>query len=428
MQSNRPRVGNCPLYAIITGYSTLTNGLRMTSPAATIDTKAKRDERFPYGRVLLICGGHFVHDVYSAFIAPLLPLLIDKLGLSLFLAGSLPVFMQAPSLLGPVIGYLADRVSVRYFVILAPAVTATLATMIGFMPTYAAAALLLFCAGISVMVFHAPAPAMIAHISGNKVGRGMSFFMAGGELARSIGPLLVAFSVVQWGMEGLWRLMFFGWLASAILFVRLRDVSAKRAPRKSRDNPMLKRFARVFGPLLGVMLLRNMAVSSLGIYMVVYLVDVRGYELTLATSALALYEFSGVGGALAGGTLSDRFGRRRMVAGAATISALLMLVFVHVEGALLIPVLIGLGLTALSITPVFQALVQDQLPDNRATANGMFMLYAFGIRALNVLVAGAMGDAFGLQTTFILAALISLLSLPIIFTLPSKPVAAHEDL
>ena len=34
--------------------------------------------------------------------------------------------------------------------------------------------------------------------------------------------------------------------------------------------------------------------------MVVYLVDVRGYALTLATGALALYEFSGVGGALAG--------------------------------------------------------------------------------------------------------------------------------
>ena len=72
--------------------------------------------------------------------------------------------------------------------------------------------------------------------------------------------------------------------------------------------------------------------------------------------------------------------------------------------------------------------MQDQLPDNRATASGVFMFYAFGIRALNVMVAGALGDALGLQTAFILGALISLGSLPLIFALPSAPVVRHEDL
>jgi len=155
---------------------------------------------------------------------------------------------------------------------------------------------------------------------------------------------------------------------------------------------------------------------------------IRAGRVVLATGALALYEFSGVGGALMGGTLSDRFGRRKMVAGAAICSALLMLVFVHVEGALMIPLLIGMGFTALSVSPVFLALVQDQLPENRATANGMFMLYAFGVRAINVMMVGALGDALGLQKAFIAAALISLLCLPVIITLPSTPAVSHEDL
>ena len=400
----------------------------MTSEAARIVSKPKQSDLFQTNRILLICGGHTVHDMFTAFIAPLLPLLIDKLGLSLVMAGSLSVFSQLPSLLSPLIGYLADRFTVRYLVIFAPAVTATLATLIGFMPTYGTAALLLFTAGLSVMSFHAPAPAMIAHISGDKVGRGMSFFMAGGELGRTIGPLLVGFGVAQWGMEGLWRMMFFGWLASFILFLRLRDVSAKRGPRKSKGKPVFKRFARVFGPLFAVMMFRNLSVTSLNVFMVVFLVDVRGYDLTMATAALALYEFAGVGGALAGGTLSDRFGRRRMVAAAAFIACPLMILFAHVEGVLLIPVLIALGGTALSVTPVFQALVQDQLPDNRAAASGMFILYAFGVRAIAVIIAGALGDALGLQTAFTVAALVSLISLPMIMTLPSSPKARHEDL
>ena len=223
----------------------------MTSSAAAIPKRAQNRERFETGRIVLICSGHFVHDIFSAFIAPLLPLLIDKLSLTLVLAGSLPVFMQLPSLLGPLIGWLADRFSLRYLVIFAPAATATMATLIGFMPTYGMACLLLFCVGVSIMAFHAPAPAMIAHMSGNKVGRGMSFFMAGGELARSVGPLLVGFGVAQWGMEGLWRLMFFGWLASGVLWWRLRDVSARRDARKQTGKPMLRLAGARFRPAAG---------------------------------------------------------------------------------------------------------------------------------------------------------------------------------
>lgn len=391
----------------------------MVSDAPTLDTP--HEEEFETNRILLISGGHFVHDTFSAFISPLLPLLIDKLGLTLALAGSLSVFTQVPSLLSVVVGYLADRFSVRYMVIFAPAFTATLATLIGFMPTYATAAMLLFTLGLGVMAFHAPAPAMIAHISGNKVGRGMSIFMAGGELGRTVGPLLVGFGVTQWGLDGLWRLMVFGWLASAILYVRLRDVSAKRDPRKTKTSPLFKKFARVFAPLFGVMVFRNLVVSSLSVFMVVYLVDVRGYELPLATGALALYELAGVAGALTGGTLSDRFGRRQTIMLAVLLSAFFMLVFANVDGIFLIPVLLLLGFTSLSVTPIFQALVQDQLPETRATASGMFILYAFIIRAINIMVAGVLGDAVGLQTTFMIMAGLSLLSLPIILMLPSSP-------
>jgi len=393
----------------------------------SVPMKAKNED-FETKRILLISGGHFVHDTFSAFISPLLPLLIDKLGLTLALAGSLSVFTQLPSLLSVVIGYLADRFSVRYLVIFAPAVTATLATMIGFMPTYATAAMLLFTLGISIMCFHAPAPAMIAHIAGNKVGRGMSFFMAGGELGRTVGPLLVGFGVTQWGIEGIWRLMFFGWIATAILFVQLRDVSAKRDARKIKPSPIMKKFARVFAPLFGVMLFRNLIVSSLGVFMVVFLVDVRGFELTVATGALALYELAGVAGALTGGTLSDKLGRRRTVAVAVMLSAIFMVIFVNIEGALLIPTLLLLGFTALSITPIFQALVQDQLPENRATASGTFILFAFVIRAANVMAVGILGDLIGLQTAFMVIAGLSLICLPIIALLPASPPSPQVEM
>jgi FSR family fosmidomycin resistance protein-like MFS transporter len=86
---------------------------------------------FQTGKILALSIGHFIHDVYTGFLAPLLPLLIEKLSLSLTQAGFLTTIMQLPALLNPYIGQLADRISGRYFVILAPALTAVPMSLIG---------------------------------------------------------------------------------------------------------------------------------------------------------------------------------------------------------------------------------------------------------------------------------------------------------
>ena len=39
--------------------------------------------KFQQGNVILISFAHFVHDVYSSFLAPILPLLIEKFNSSL---------------------------------------------------------------------------------------------------------------------------------------------------------------------------------------------------------------------------------------------------------------------------------------------------------------------------------------------------------
>ena len=117
--------------------------------------------------------------------------------------------------------------SLRYFVILAPAVTATLMSAIGLASSYFSLALLLLAAGVSVAAFHAPAPAMVGRMAGARVGTGMSVFMAAGELGRTLGPVAVVGAVGWFGLEGLWRLAFVGWAVSFVLFLRLHNVAAK---------------------------------------------------------------------------------------------------------------------------------------------------------------------------------------------------------
>ena len=83
----------------------------MTTSELTIETKEK-EQPFETSQVITIISGHFVHDTFTAFVAPLLPLVIEKLSLTLTLAGALTAFMQLPAILNPFIGNHSGRASV----------------------------------------------------------------------------------------------------------------------------------------------------------------------------------------------------------------------------------------------------------------------------------------------------------------------------
>ena len=48
------------------------------------------------------------------------------------------------------------------------------------------------------------------------------------------------------------------------------------------------------------------------------------------------------------------------------------------------------------------ALVQEQFPDSRALANGVYLSINFAIRSIAAVVYGAAGDAFGLSTAMLI--------------------------
>ncbi len=168
---------------------------------------ASTDLKFQTGTVVLIAFSHLIQDVYAAFLAPLLPLLIEKLGFSYALAGFLTAALNLPSLINPWLGALADRLRLRYFVIISPAVTAVSMSLLGLAPSYAMLLVLLTIAGIGSACYHVPTPVMITRIAGTQVGKGMSFYMFGGELARTIGPLVIVGAVSAWGLEATYRLI-----------------------------------------------------------------------------------------------------------------------------------------------------------------------------------------------------------------------------
>ncbi len=380
----------------------------------------RTDTDFQTDKVLLISGSHFIHDIYSSFLAPFLPLLISKFGLSMVLAGTLTVTFRFPSLFNPLIGVISDRINLGILAVLAPAVTAVAMSLMGLAPNYAILCLLLLTAGLSAAAFHVLGPPMIARISGNYLGRGMAFWMTGGEIARTIGPLFAVWAVTTFSLEGSYPVMIVGIIASLFLLMRLKGLSSKSThPSEQGMKEVWSSMSGVMIPLTGIIISRGFLVGTLAAYLPTYVV-LSGKGLWMGGISLTVLELAGIVGTLFGGTLSDRIGRRPVLFMTMPISTLLMLSVLYSPDWMFLPLLILLGLAVFSFAPVIMAVVQDHCGKNRGAANGLYMMISFLSTAAVVVFIGWLSDIFGISTAFAVSALLGLAGVPIIPFLPKE--------
>lgn len=375
-----------------------------------------RENQFQTGHVASVAATHLLHDVYSSFFAPLLPLLSEKLGFAYAMAGLLSVVQRLPALFNPLIGIIADKAVVRSGIVAAPVVTILAMGMMGLAPSVAVLAILLFVCGISAAVYHVTAPVLMRRVSGSKIGRGMSFFMFGGELARTLGPLMITAAVSWWGLEGTWRLIPFGLVASLLLFLNLRTIDKEsiRHFAKPSKQPLSKSFhdfTPFFGQIFPIMFFRGFSKTSLALFLPSYMVD-TGYSFKMAAVALAVLELAGAAGALLAGTWSDKAGRKKVLLAVMLVSPALMYAFTLASGIALWLLLVLMGLVFFASTPVFMAMIHDLNSDRPSLANGMFMTLNFVAGSIIALLAGVFADRYGLAATYKASALLSLLAIP----------------
>jgi len=364
----------------------------------------KPQEGFQKGRVLSISATHFVHDCYTSFLAPALPLIIEKLGISYGMTGILAVIQRIPSLFNPFIGIIAERPVMRHMVIFSPAMTALFMSLIGVAPGYVFLAIILFFSGISSTLWHIPTPVMVKQLSGKRTGKGMSYYMMGGELARTAGPLIILGVISLWGLEGTWKMMPLGFVASLVLYLNFRNANFKPASssRQHQEGSYWKiflRFSAAFALTGGYTFFQAGMKSSLTYYLPTFLTS-QGNSLQYSDLALTVIQLSGAMGALFAGTISDKIGRNRTLLIVSVVTPLLTLLFLNLEGLWIFPVLLPLGFFLFAPTSVMLATVQDLDTDKKAFVNSIYMTLNFFVSVMVYPIVGTIIDRVGFLPTF----------------------------
>ncbi len=390
---------------------------------AELDEVAAGDDTFDAGRTFMVAGAHLAHDLYSSFLGILIPAVQDKLGLSLAVVSLMIPATQVPGVAQPFVGYLADRTTRKWFVVAAPTVTAITLSSVALAPNVAVVLLLLMAAGLSSACFHAPAVALMGELGGKKTGRAMSIFMAFGESARTIGPLLLTAAIALFTLEGSAVVMVFGIVASIVLYFTLdtRESDAQRKTAKKVEfRPLLRARRKPLIALLAVSVINGLATSPFQYFLVKYL-ESNGRSHWYAGIALSLISGAGIAGGLLAGNLSDSVGRKTVLAITSLAATPLFYLYLFLENGswIVLAVLMAAGFVAIGIRPVVLAVAQDLMPEARGATAGLMLAIGFIAQSIVAPLFGALGDSIGLNHAFWIISAMSLMALPFIPFLPS---------
>lgn len=374
----------------------------------------------PFGlhpTILLIAGTHFLVDGFSNIYAPLLPLLIPHLNLSLFAAGTLQMcFLTANSVAQLGFGHLADRWRPRALLIGGPLATVLILPLLGFATTPLALGAVLMIGGLGASAFHPPAAALAHRLGGDRKGLAMSFHITGGSLGFALGPLVFAPVAERFGLPWMAVLILPALLILALVLPRIPPIE----PVAHHDGGFkaLLPYRKPLTLLYMVVVLRTLAALSFATFMPVMLTR-QGMSITEAGLASATYLFlSSIGGFL-GGPVADRWGARNVILWSLLLSVPFLVAAPFQSGwAFVALVSIG-GFMLQSTLPVNVTFGQMIAPISAATVSSLMMGFAWGVGGLVVPFVGLLADRIGIERTLVVMAFMPIAAAACAAPLPS---------
>ncbi len=369
-----------------------------------------------------MAGAHFMVDGYGNIYAPLLPLLIPRLGLSLAAAGTLTMLYQLAASVSQVgFGRIADSWRPRLLMTVGPIVAISVLSLIGLAGTPVVLAMILFAGGLGGAAFHPPAAALAHRLGGARPGLAMSVHITGGTLGFAMGPLIFAPFAERFGLEWTPLLALPGLLVVGLFLRQVPPFPEQHGRRGSFAS--LRPYARPLGLLYTIVVLRTLTALSFATFVPVMMTE-RGFSVTEAGSTVALYLFaSGVGGFL-GGPAADRFGPRRVIAWSLVLSTPFLVAAPLVSGWLFVLLLAVGGMFLQSTLPVNVVFGQSLAPVSAATVSSLMMGFAWGTGGLSVPLVGMIADRVGIAPTLAGTALVPLLAAAFTLPLPSSAKGA----
>ena len=366
-----------------------------------------------------MAGTHFIVDGYSNIYAPLLPLLIPHLQMSLFVAGTLQMCFQiANSVAQLAFGHIADHWRPRVLVIAGPLVAVSLLALIGLPSTPFMLGVVLVLGGLGAAAFHPPAAALVHRLSAERKGFAMSFHITGGSLGFSLGPLIFAPFAERYGLQWTPLLILPALAVLAVMLPRVPPIEHLTERGAVKGFKALRPYRKPLTLLYLIVVLRTLTALSFATFMPVMLTR-RGMTVAEAGTAMAIYLLSTSVGGFFGGAIADRWGPRNVIMWSLVLSVP-FLAYAPMQTGWTFVAIVSLGGFLLQSTlPVNVSFGQMIAPISAATVSSLMMGFAWGTGGLSVPFVGMLADRIGIERTLVVMSVMPLAAAALAAPLPA---------
>lgn len=360
-----------------------------------------------------LSGGHFINDVYTGILNPIMPFVAAKIGISMAIATVvLTVSHIFSSLLQPLFGYFADKIVRRCFIFTGLLLSSIFIPLSTLSHNVFLLVFLIILGSIGSSLFHPQALGFASRFAKNLDGtKAMAVFIAMGTLGYSLGPILSSAITQFYGMDKMPIISILGIIWAFLMFKfvpkislangEIPNINFKIAFKQILTNRKLN--------LLNIIAMLKTVIMSSCFILLPFLWKDMGHKPFYIGSALFLFIFAGGIGSLTSSALEKVIGAKNVFYISMILTLPLMLIFIWTYEkyplfSLIIFVI--MGFITMMATPVTMVMAQKILPEYKSIISGFINGFSWGIVAIVMSALGFVAENCGIANVLILVAII----------------------
>ena len=368
--------------------------------------------------ILWLGAGHFVNDIYTGILNPIMPFIAAKLGITMAMATIvISISNIFSSLLQPIFGFFADNMLKRVFIFWG-LILSSIFIPLAPLSTSAGMLILFMILGSLGSSFYHPQSSGFVNKFGtmcNTCADDMGFFISMGSLGFSFGPLIAAFVTQYMGMENMPFLSIIGLSLVTTMFIfvpKLSDIEKKPEYKSFKETFVTILSNRKMNYLMIISMMKVLVTTSC-CTLLPFLWKDMGYTPFYIGTALFLFIIAGGFGSLCSHKIELMFGTKNLLyfSMMATLPMIIMFSLTYKFHPIFsIAMFVVIGFTTMLAQPVTMVMGQTILPKYKSVVAGFMNGFAWGLVAISLSFIGMTAEHFGITNVLISLSILLVIS------------------